>query len=476
MSRRCVVVLDVGKTNAKLTLWDAAGRLLDRADRANRSALGPGYRALDAEGIEAWLAETLSRFAAAAEVGAIVPVAHGAACALVADDRLLLPPLDYEDDGDAGDRSIYDGARDAFSATGSPALPQGLNLGWQLHRLERAYGPWPAAARILTWPQYWAWRLSGVMACEVSSLGCHTDLWRPVAGRPSALAFDRGWAARLAPLRRAEEQLGVITPDWARRTGLPADCAVLCGLHDSNAALLAARGHAEIAGTDATVLSTGTWFVAMRAPAQGQPVGLADLAPDRDGLVNVDVTGGLVPSARFMGGREIELLGGLDAANDADLEGRVAGLLRSGVRLLPGFVPGVGPYPHSQGRWENEPSDRRDRRAAVGVYIALMADAILDLVGSRQRLVIEGRFAESAVFTRVLAALRPGQTVHTCQGQDDVAYGALRLLDPGLPPPAPLTRITPLNLDLGDLDLSAFAQAWRRDAEATISTVRVSPA
>jgi L-fuculokinase len=31
------------------------------------------------------------------------------------------------------------------------------------------------------YPQYWAWRLCGAAASEATSLGCHTDLWHPVA-------------------------------------------------------------------------------------------------------------------------------------------------------------------------------------------------------------------------------------------------------------------------------------------------------
>lgn len=456
------MVLDVGKTNAKLTLWDGAGRLLDRAERANNVVEAPGYRALDVAGIEGWMAEVLRRFSATADVGTFVPVGHGAACALIQGGRLYSPPMDYEDAGDHGARGAYDAGRDAFSTSGSPALPQGLNLGWQLDRLERATGPWPADLRILTWPQYWAWRLSGVMACEVSSLGCHSDLWAPGAGRPSAMARARGWAERLAPLRGAGERLGMVAGEWVERAGLPADCAVLCGLHDSNAALLAARGHPEIAGGDATVLSTGTWFVAMRSPGAGQAAEWADLAESRDCLVNVDVAGRPAPSARFMGGREAAMLGGFDSFavtenyDPGAVLARLPALIAGQVYALPSFAPGVGPFPHAVGRWENEPADALDRRAAAGLYLALMADTILDLVGSRERLLIEGRFAEAQVFVRALATLRPGQRVFVSNAQDDVPYGALRLLNPDLPPASPLTPIAAL-----DLDLTSYARIWR---------------
>jgi len=463
--QRCAIVLDVGKTNAKLTLWDTHGRQLQRRVRANESAHGNRYRMLDAQGIENWLVETLREYSSCADVGAIIPVGHGAAAALVVDDELFAAPMDYEEECDTRERDHYRAQRDAFRSTGSPALPQGLNLGLQLHWLEHLTGPWPEDLRILPWPQYWAWRLSGVMATEVTSLGCHTDLWNPMTGNYGALANRRGWAQRMPPLRRAGEPLSTLTPQWVSRTGLPKDCVVLCGLHDSNAALLAARGHTEIRDHDATILSTGTWFVAMRSPSTDSNVDVAPLDEQRDCLVNVDVEGRPVPSARFMGGREAELIAHVDihdltANYDPDrLMARLPVLLANGAAALPAFARGVGPFPDAIGEWRNKPPHPADQRAIAGLYLALMADACLSLIGSRDRLLIEGRFAEAVIFIRALASLRSGQKVFISNTHDDVPYGALRLLDPSLPPSSPLQPVEPLGVDFG-----GYARLWREHA------------
>ena len=70
--------------------------------------------------------------------------------------------------------------------TGSPALPLGLNLGAQLFYQESLNPTLLArAAIVMPWPQYWSWLLSGVAASEVTSLGCHTDLWNPLTGTHS---------------------------------------------------------------------------------------------------------------------------------------------------------------------------------------------------------------------------------------------------------------------------------------------------
>lgn len=462
METNCTVVLDIGKTNSKLTLWTADGACLERRVRPNATLERGRYKTLDVAGIDAWLEETLRDYARRAVISTLIPVAHGAGAALVRGGELFAPPMDYEQEIPPGVRAAYDAERDAFTDTGSPALPQGLNLGAQLYYLESLTGPWPEDLQILPWPQYWAWRLSGVAASEITSLGCHSDLWLPRAERPSRMSRRLGWAARLGPLRHAGAVLGMITADWAARTGLPADCAVLCGLHDSNAALLAARGHEDIARHDATVLSTGTWFVAMRSPSPDAPAPLPDLPEARDCLVNVDVNARPVPSARFMGGRESEVMAGLDIFHLTEnydpeaLIARLPALIAADVMGLPSFVSQVGPFPSQKGRWINEPASAGDKRAVLGLYLALMSDVCLELVGSCDRLLVEGRFAEAEIFIRALATLRPNQKVYVSNAHDDVPYGALRLIHPHLKPASALTPVRPL-----DISLDGYRARWR---------------
>lgn len=465
MKGRATIVLDIGKTLAKLSLWSPDGVMIERRVRPNIRVQTGHYAALDATGIEAWAAEILRDFSGLADIGAIVPVGHGAAAAIIRGDRLACPPLDYEDAMPMDLRASYETERDAFSDTGSPGLPDGLNLGAQIFRLEALDPELAHDTQILPWAQYWSWLLSGVAASEVTSLGCHTDLWNPLAGTSSKLAQRRGWASRLAPLRGAGEVLGTLTPGWVARTGLPADTEVHCGLHDSNAALLAARGFAEIADSESTVLSTGTWFVAMRSPKDAASIDASRLDEARDCLINVDAYGKPVPSARFMGGREIETLIGLDtrqidiAPDQPALLAALPDVLASGAMVLPSFAPGFGPFPHGRGRWVAMPDDSRGRRAAVSLYAALVADASLDLIGTRERLLVEGRFAESQIFIRALATLRPDIAVFVGKAHNDVSYGALRLLDPELPPAEQLERVRPF-----DFDLLAYRTQWRHEA------------
>ena len=55
LRENCTVVVDVGKTLAKVSLWSADGRMLDRQVRPNAPCELDGIARLDARGIAAWL-------------------------------------------------------------------------------------------------------------------------------------------------------------------------------------------------------------------------------------------------------------------------------------------------------------------------------------------------------------------------------------------------------------------------------------
>jgi len=477
---RSTVVLDVGKTLTKASLWSPTGVLLERRSRVNARPDAGAYLTLDAAGIENWLATTLRDFSRMQRIGHIIPVGHGAAAAFIREGKLHAPPLDYEHPIPAAIHLEYDEHREPFLLTGSPALAAGLNLGAQLHFLERTQPQiWRGEPTVLPWPQYWSWRLSGRAVSEVTSLGCHTDLWYPVAVGYSRNALNRGWAARFAPFARADAVVGPISAEWTERCGLPVDVNVLCGLHDSNAALLTARAAASLArgpsgrgGSDMTVLSTGTWFVALRTPGKMPFTGLANLPPDRDCLVNVDLNGDPVPSARFMGGREIEILmGGAEGQpveiTDDEGQAAAAAVIANGAMVLPTFAAGAGPYGPCNGRWLSMPTDPLQRWAAVCLYAALLADTALDLIGSKDCLIIEGRFSACTLFVAALAALRPGMAVYAAPSSIDVSLGALTLLRTALPPGSTLTAVRPLKVGLND-----YRERWRQECLLQVQSAR----
>ena len=449
-SQRAVAVLDVGKTNVKAVLFDRSGTLLAELGMPNRVVADGPYPHADTEAIWAFALSALRDLDARQSIGAIVVTTHGASGALVDDAGLVLPVMDYEWDGPTG-LADYSERRPSFEETFSPAMPVGLNLGrqlaWQQDRMPDAF----ARARwILAYPQYWAWRLTGVAASEVTSLGCHTDLWAPFAGRFSSLIADRGWGPLLPPLRAAFDVLGPLTPAVAAATGLGADVVVHAGIHDSNASLLP---HLADTAAPFTVVSTGTWAILM---AVGAP--LAALDPDADMLVNVAATGAPVPTARFMGGREYAAIAG-EGAPLPDLAD-VQGVVRTGSFAVPCFSTQGGPYARHRGRIDGpEPGSPRSRAALATVYAALMTDDLLERLGAAAGpLVIEGRFARNPAFGALLAALRPGQSVLAAPDTAGTALGASLLASwPRPPRVAARHGVAPAPVE----GLEAYRTRWR---------------
>jgi sugar (pentulose or hexulose) kinase len=401
MTADATVILDIGKTNVKLALLDAHGGTLAEQRIANTIVHTAPYPHHDTERIWHWLLDTLRSFARLAQVGAIVPVTHGATAALVDADGLVLPVLDYESSLPEQIDTQYGAVRPPFAQTYSPALPAGLNLGRQLAWLAHAFPDrFARAQHVLMYPQYWAWRLSGVAASEVTSLGCHTDLWQPVAQHYSSLVERMGWSGLFPPLAPASAPLGTLLPALAEQTGLPADCKILCGIHDSNASLLRHLGNGA-----ATVLSSGTWLI-------GASFGTAldQLDEHADMLANTDARGQPVACMRFMGGREFSVLAGPApiACGRDELERLVA----RGTFARPCFAESGGPFSGRSGDIVGPaPVSPEERYALATLYCVLMTDYCLDALGSAGPLTIEGSLTGNPHFAALLAALRPSQSI-----------------------------------------------------------------
>ena len=188
--RPLIAVFDVGKTNAKIALVDPVlGQEIWHARRPNDVIENADGRELDVVAIERWLFDSLRQAPERERVAAIVPIAHGAAAVLVDHGGVVLVAPDYEDPRFDSVAEEYAPLRDPWTLTYSPSLPHGLNLGRQLFYIQtRRAALFERTAHILTYPQYWSWRLSGVMSTEVTSLGTHTDLWRPHEQAYSQLA------------------------------------------------------------------------------------------------------------------------------------------------------------------------------------------------------------------------------------------------------------------------------------------------
>jgi sugar (pentulose or hexulose) kinase len=295
-------------------------------------------------------------------------------------------------------------------------------------------------------------RLTGIAANEVTSLGCHTDLWNPWRADLSSLVDKMDWRRLMAPVRPAKDRLGPILPALAGQTGLDPQTPVFCGLHDSNASLLP---HLLSDIPPFSVVSTGTWVVSMAVG--GDKVAL-DAA--RDTLVNVNALGDPVPSARFMGGREFSLL--TDGKPQDWSEDDVAAVLARKTLLLPSTQQGSGPYPRHAAQWlAAEDMTSGQRFVAISFYLVLMTATCLDLIGADGPTTVEGPFARNRLFVGMLAAAT-ARAVVASEAATGTSIGAALLASDRITTQGKGERIEPPT----DPVWAEYVGAWRAAVEA----------
>lgn len=460
MKEPVIAVLDIGKTNVKLCAIRSGhhgGEVLVEKRQANHVIQGSPYPHVDHERIWTWLQDSLAELAQSFYVQSIAITTHGATAACLNGDTIALPILDYESELCNGAASEYRAVRPAFAETGSPAMAVGLNLGAQLFWLSRAYRQaFSDVTDILTYPQYWGWRLSGVKASEATSLGCHTDLWDPYRRDFSSLVNAQGWRDKFPLIQPTGAALGPILPELAKALGLPAECVVCNGIHDSNASLVP---HLLTRSSPFTVVSSGTWSVICGVGAD-----LNGLQEDDDMLVNVNAYGDPVPTIRFMGGREWETLRGADHANLEDLNA----VIQKGVLALPSFVDQGGPFRHHAGRLVGPVHElsSTEKTALASAYCALMTDYCLSRLNNQGDIVIEGAFARNDIYLSALATLchfpndpASSQSIFASADSTGTMQGTAMLgQDINHWPIGQANRVTPLK-ESGSI--TAYAELWR---------------
>lgn len=452
MTQHCAV-LDIGKTNVKIHVIDEDLRSCFHRSCANKVIQQGIYPHFDIHALWRWIRGTLSEVAGEYHIDAISITTHGATAALVHRDAgesgLVMPVMDYEFDGVASE-SDYNQVRPPFEETFSPALPAGLNLGRQLFWQQRYFShAFDQAQHILPYPQYWAWRLTGVPVAEVTSWGCHTDLWAPAKRDYSALVDSLGLRDKLPPMVPADTMIGTIREAIAEQTGLSPECRVYAGVHDSNASYL--RYLQRDSKTPFTVISTGTWVISFSSSA-----GLGCLREHRDMLANVDVQGNAVPCARFMGGREFDILCQRTGSKPGDefSTDQLQQLIDERVLALPDFSEGSGPF---GGRSAEVRGRASSGPALASLYCALMADYELDLLGAEGDVIIEGAWLKNPLLCDLLAQLRPQQNIFISTDDTGTVSGAAQLAF-GMSSPEPqLAPVTTTELN----GLAAYRDLWR---------------
>ncbi|WP_139015718.1 FGGY-family carbohydrate kinase [Ensifer aridi] len=459
-----VAVLDVGKTNVKLSAVGADGAVVETISIPNPVLPGPPWRHHDLKSLGEWVFETLAALSRRYDLAALVTAGHGSGGVLTgadpdAGDGAVLPMIDYEQTLPADIRDGYAPLAGSFldrgSATMHGATHQARQLYWMEEREPDAFGK---ARWYLGLPQYWAWRLSGVAASETSFLGAQSHLWNVAESRWAPIVRARGWEPLMAPFAKAWQALGPIRTELVQRYGLPGEMRVLTGGHDSS--LNHYRYHA--AGLrDFTVISTGTWIVGF---SRSTP--LERLDEHRGMTLNSDVFGNSLGGILAMGGREFShVAGGDPPAEHASLD-VLAHLVAQRTFAVPSFGDDDGLFPGSAGRGRilgSPPETAMGRKVLALLYCALLTVECIETLSEDRLVVLDGSFLRDPLYAGVVAALLPERQVRFNLDTYGVAAGAALLAGHETRDgPAPLTLSGPPDLGVLQRELFRYAADWRR--------------
>lgn len=458
-----VAVFDVGKTNVKLLVVGPGGEILERCAIANAVVREGAFRRHDLAGTEAWLLETLADLSRRHELETFVTSAHGSAGVLIGPGDLdrtepVCPLIDYEQEIPDWLRAQYAEEGGGFEDRGSAILHGALHQARQLLWLEREMpDALSHATDYLCLPQYWAWRLSGVAAAEITYLAAQSGLWNLTGDRASQIVVRHGWTHFLPPFRKAWESLGTVRPDLAKRHGLPETMRVLTGIHDSSANFY---GYQAMGFSDFTVVSTGTWIVGM---SDSTPFERLD--PDRGMTCNADPEGRIVGGVLTMGGREFSAITGEERMEVPGSAEAVRRMVAQGTMVLPTFGADDGLFPGTAGCGRivgTAPKTDVDRKSLAVLHCALLSTRCLEALGPGETVILDGAYIRDPLFAALMAALNPGARVFVNARADGVALGAAQLASHGK---GPLSEAQPARAEPLDIpNLSEYAATWKTRA------------
>ena len=295
-----VAVFDVGKTNKKLFLFDENYNIVfERSARFIETEDEDGDPCENLESLRLSIFDSLSEVFKnpAFEVKSINFATYGASFVYIDEAGKPLAPLyNYlKEYPESLKKQFYNeyGGEDAFSnQTASPVLGS-LNSGMQLYRFKYEQ---PELFKKLKYalhlPQYLSYLISGEAHSDITSIGCHTNLWDFMKNTYHEWVEKEGIAEKLAPIVASDSVMPAAFPG--------SNYAVGAGFHDSSAALIP---YLVSFSEPFILLSTGTWCISLN-PFNASPLTAEELK--NDCLCYLQYQGKPVKASRLFAGYEHE--------------------------------------------------------------------------------------------------------------------------------------------------------------------------
>ena len=449
-----IAVFDVGKTNKKVIIFDEKLVLVDMVTESFPEYTEKSTNFERVDEMREWFLTSLAGFARKYPIRAVSITTHGATCVCLGKDgELAVPPVAYTTEpGIEFDHEFFEhfgGVEKLQRTTATPPMGSLVSLAKIIYFVQKEYpDEFKNVDKILGFPQYFGFVLTGQVGAEPTYMGCHTFFWDHGKKQWSYVAEKLGIVDKLPRgLSKSWEILGTITPDIAKKTGLPGDTIVTMGVHDSNASLLP---HIVKTKEKFVLNSTGTWCAIMR------PAEEVEFKDDEIGKLvffNLDVFSNPVKTSLLMGGLEFEKWSELlkQINDEKGYPPFVPGIYRKVIWkkkdfILPGIQRGTGQFPDSEprafdgkkeyhlkeieaGKIPDFFNDYPAAFATLNLSIALQSKVALERAGTKDgmSIFIEGGFRKNLDYNTLLTAMFPKSRVYLTNLDEATAFGAAML-------------------------------------------------
>jgi sugar (pentulose or hexulose) kinase len=298
-------------------------------------------------------------------------------------------------------------------------------------------------------PQYLSYLISGEAYSDITSIGCHTNLWDFTKKDYHEWVYKEGIAEKLAPIVPSDSVMPAAFPGNSYGVG--------AGLHDSSAALVP---YLVSFNEPFILLSTGTWCISLN-PFNSSPLTAEELK--NDCLCYLQYEGKPVKASRLFAGYEHEQQVKRIAAHFGTdvISYRNVGYNAALIEELEGRGQ-TGLSTVSAGLKES-PFGQRDLNAYESDILAYH-QLVLDLVNLQyvstsmvlkdtqvKRIFVDGGFSKNSVFMNLLARVFPDLEIFAAYMAQATAVGAALAIHKSW-------NTQPLPNDIVDLKYYAVAQ------------------
>ena len=413
-SKKLNIVLDIGKTNVKLTFVDSINnKTIKFFTTKQKNIYRHGIKILNSNSIFEWALKKITYIGRKHNLDKFVCTAHGTSIALISyDDKELLACTDYEYKFDKLFNS-YKKIAPKFNESFSPFLENGLNIGQQIYYLYKKKQKLIKETKyILNYPQYIVWKLTSGFSSEISYVGCHTHLWDFKRNKLSSFVKKIKLEKKFPKIRKAWDTIG------QRKIG-ESNLKIINGIHDSNASYLYFK-NSDI--KNFTLVSTGTWYIIFN-----QKTPLKNLNPGLDMLANIDVFGKPVPTMRFMGGREYDHLMGVFRISNKTRA--IKNFSFHDYLIYPSYASGGGFSINKINIGFYEGLNKGQIYYLICLYISFVINFCLNQMKSSNTIILDGPITKNITIMKILSSLRKKQIVLKNKREIGTTLGATNLFN-----------------------------------------------